>query len=141
MLILNIEEQYNVDISDFVEVADYTNDDIPRYITLSVSLRNLSGVGGSYAARLYMSAAGIEPLMLLVPDQAVVVPPGEDVRLQSREILLPPGFYICIRVRGLVGDTDVHTRVFMVDTSPTAPQQMYDIIAPAVAAAAAEAVQ
>lgn len=111
-----------VDVSSELAVVEYTAD-APVYLSISLSVLNLSGTGGAYRFRLYLGDA------VFVPDYDISVAAGlTNIALQSKNILLATGNVATLSVLGQPGDTAVDIVGFVIDIAPVTSEDVVNII-------------
>jgi hypothetical protein len=117
---LTKQTQANVDISDYLEVLDYTNGTVEDQIVLGqVDLGRIAG-GGIYTLRTFIGALRVSP------DSLVNVGAGvTSTCLQSRRLILEPSDQITVQVIGLPGDTDIDTVAQLLNVKPVTKQVLY----------------
>lgn len=112
----------NLDVSTELAIVEYTAD-APVYLSISLTVSNLSGTGGAYRFRLYLGDA------VFVPDYDISVASGlQNIALQSKNILLNTGNMATLSVLGQPGDTSVDITGFVIDIAPVTSTDVVDII-------------
>jgi hypothetical protein len=115
-----------VDLSSLVSVLEYTNHDSRSLMVAAmIHFTGLSGVGGNYAAQLFVNDA------IFIPDRQITFPAGRTAALmQSRTVMMRPADVLQLKMLGAAGDTAVQVDVHVVDMSPTAPEEVISLISP-----------
>ncbi len=111
-----------LDVSSELAIVEYTAD-APVYLSISLTVDNLSGTGGAYRFRLYLGDA------VFIPDYDISVAAGlQKVALQSKNILMNSGNVATLSILGQPGDTAVDVSGLVIDIAPVTSTDVVDII-------------
>ena len=112
-----------LDITSEKVLAEFTVTGQNVALITVVNVDNISGVGGEYSAKLYIDDR------IVVPDRKVLCDPGStSVSFQSRDIVVYINVILSVKLKGLLGDTNVSGRLILIDNSPVTVQEVSDIV-------------